>query len=65
MEHLNNNISTSTENEPIDEQEKGRVIEEVRDIMRRMVEVERNRPPCNPENCEIHKVAKALDLSLR
>jgi predicted neutral ceramidase superfamily lipid hydrolase len=64
MEYLNNNTSTSTDNKPIDEREKGRILEEVRDIMRRMVEAERNRPPCDPENCEIHKAAKALDLSL-
>lgn len=55
MEHLNNNTSTSAGIKPIDEHEKERVLEEVRDIIRRMIEAERNSPACDPENCEIHK----------
>jgi hypothetical protein len=55
MEHSNNNTLASTDNKPIDEHEKERALEEVRDIMRRMIEAERNSPPCDPENCEIHK----------
>ena len=55
MEHSKNNTPVSTNNKPISEQEKERVLEEVRDIMRRMMEAERNSSPCDPENCEIHK----------
>ncbi len=55
MEHSNNNTPAITENKPITEHEKERVLEEVRDIMRRMREAERNSQPCDPKNCEIHK----------
>lgn len=55
MEHSNNNTSTSTANKPITEHEKERVLEEMRDIIRRMREAERNSPPCDPKSCEIHK----------
>jgi hypothetical protein len=55
MEHLNNITPTNTDINPIDEREKERAFEEVRDIVRRMIEAERNSPPCDPENCEIHK----------
>jgi len=55
MEHSNNITSTNTDIKPIDEREKERALEEVRDIVRRMIEAERNSPPCDPENCEIHK----------
>lgn len=55
MEHSNSNTFTSTDNKPIDEREKERVLEEMRDIIRRMREAERNSPPCSPDSCEMHK----------